>query len=484
MADTEKVPATGYRELGVSGLDRYTGRVPDEPEFLGREWIETIIKMKQSDPVIGAVLKIIKLIISAIPVSVEPSDEHDADSVRIARYTTTMLHDMDRPFIEVIGDIASMIDFGWSVMEPVYKKRRGPKPRPYAGAPSPEPSKHDDGLIGWAGWYPRGQATLWKWIIDGRGHTTHFQQFSPYGGGIITLPLDRVMLFRTEAYLDNPEGTSALRNAWRPWYFKSHVEQIEAIGIERDLSGVPIVWVPPEYLKEDASEDHKSLVDEMLDAASGMRLDESAALAIPLAYVPNSGGQKQFDFTLMSTNSRRQYDTSGIIQRWDHRIALAFLAQFMMLGSSDIGSFALASSHQDMFNRAVNSYLTRIAQVANKREMPRIAMLNGDDPAKAAVMAFGQIESIDMDKLTSGIQRLTQSGMRFFPSRETEDHILRRFGMPIPDDDDRPKSGPPLGARPAQGGGRPPSGDTAPGENTDDEQDQQEGDTPPATEET
>lgn len=459
MANVPEETSKRFRELGVSGLDRFTGHMADEPEFLGRQWIDTIIRMKHGDAVIGAILKIIKLRLSATSWSIEPSDEHSAEAVEVATFYQECFDDMARPFQEVILDWLTCIEFGWSVLEPGYKRRRGPKPRPYAGAPDPESSRYDDGKIGWSDWYPRGHATLWKWEIDARGRTTHFVQFNPYTGAVIKLPMSRVVLFRTDAYLDNPEGISALRTTWRQWYYKTHGEQIEMIGAERDLGGLPVIWVPPDYLKEDAPEEFKSLVEEMLEVASGVRLDEQAALAMPLAYDANNN--KIFDFTLMSSASRRAHDMNGIIERLDHRIALSMIAQFILLGSSDIGSFALASSHQDAFNHSLNAYLSRGAGVINKREIPRLGDLNGIDPRLHPRLSFGQVQAIDIDALSSAIMRFSQSGMRFFPSRETEDHLLRRMGMPIPDDQDRPESGPPLGARPAQGGGRRATTDPA-----------------------
>ena len=453
MANTSQEEQAGYRELGVSGLDRYTGHMPDEPEFLGREWIDTIIRMKLFDPVIGAILKTIKLRLSSTSYSVEPSDEHSKEAVEVATFYAEALDDMRRPFPEVMNDWLTMIEFGWAILEPSYKRRRGESPRPYAGAPSPLPSRFDDGRIGWADWAPRGHATLWKWDIDLKGRTTHFSQFNPYGGGVVRIPMSRLMHFRTDSYLDNPEGISALRTTWRPWFFKTHLEQIEMIGIERDLNGLPIVWVPPEYLKDDAPQDQKDLVDSMLDMASGVRVDEQSAIAVPLAYEQGTSNKK-FDFTLMSSASRRQHDTDKVIQRQDHRIALSMSGQFMLLGSSDIGSFALASSHQDVFNHALNSYLQRSANVISAGEFKRFGKINGIDPRLIPHLQFAQVQAIDIDALSSAVMRLSQSGMRFFPSRETEDHLLRRMGFPIPSDDDRPKSGPPLGARPAQGGGR------------------------------
>jgi hypothetical protein len=54
---------------------------------------------------------------------------------------------------------------------------------------------------------------------------------------------------------NNPEGRSLLRNAYRPWYYKHRIEEIEAVGVERDLAGLPIAYLPPEYLSSSATAD-------------------------------------------------------------------------------------------------------------------------------------------------------------------------------------------------------------------------------------
>jgi hypothetical protein len=35
-----------------------------------------------------------------------------------------------------------------------------------------------------------------------------------------------------------------LRTAYRPWFMKKRLEEFESIGIERDLAGLPIMWLP------------------------------------------------------------------------------------------------------------------------------------------------------------------------------------------------------------------------------------------------
>ena len=64
----------------------------------------------------------------------------------------------------------------------------------------------------------------------------------------MTIPRAKCLLFRPTAYKSNPEGRSILRTAYRPWYNLTQIENIEGIGIERDLAGLPVVKVPPEVM--------------------------------------------------------------------------------------------------------------------------------------------------------------------------------------------------------------------------------------------
>lgn len=35
-----------------------------------------------------------------------------------------------------------------------------------------------------------------------------------------------------------------MRNAYRSWYFKRRIQEVEGIGIERDLAGLPVMYAP------------------------------------------------------------------------------------------------------------------------------------------------------------------------------------------------------------------------------------------------
>jgi hypothetical protein len=105
-------------------------------------------------------------------------------------------------------------------------------------------SKHNDGLIGWQKIPIRAQSTLYGWEFAPDGDVKAFIQEAPPNYGQTTIPLSRGLLFRTEVTRDNPEGRSLLRNAYRPWYFKKRMEEIEGIGVERDLAGLPVITPP------------------------------------------------------------------------------------------------------------------------------------------------------------------------------------------------------------------------------------------------
>ncbi len=70
-----------------------------------------------------------------------------------------------------------------------------------------------------------------------------------------------------------------------------------------------------------------------------IRRDEYEGLVLPHG----------FEFELVSTGGARQFDTNAIINRYDAKIAMTVLADFIMLGHQKVGSFALSSDKTELF---------------------------------------------------------------------------------------------------------------------------------------
>lgn len=118
-------------------------------------------------------------------------------------------------------------------------------------------------------------------------------------GGRFFIPIEKALLFRTSARAENPEGRSILRNAYLPWDRKTKIEIIEAIGVERDLVGIPIAWVPAEIASAAAGTKQREIYDKWRQMVTRVRRDEQEGLVLPLEYDPDTGA-KRYDFTLLA----------------------------------------------------------------------------------------------------------------------------------------------------------------------------------------
>ena len=186
-------------------------------------------------------------------------------------------------------------------------------------------------------------------------------QMPPPDFGLFTIPIQKALLFRTESAKDNPEGRSILRNAYRPWYFKRRIQEIEAIGIERDLAGLPVFYAANDIDIWNAEDPEMVRLHSMLlRMVKNIRRDEYEGLVLPDGY----------RFELVSTGGTRQFDTNAIINRYDTKIAQTVLADFIMLGHEKVGSFALSSDKTELFSVAISSFLDIICETFNSQGIP------------------------------------------------------------------------------------------------------------------
>jgi hypothetical protein len=217
------------------------------------------------------------------------------------------------------------------------------------------------------------------------------------------------------------------------WYKKKNIENIEAIGIERDLAGLPMAYVPPEYLSPGASDDQKSLLKAIKDIVVNVRRDEQEGMILPLMY--DSNGKQMFDFKLLSTGGSRQLDVDKIINRYDQRIAMSMMADFMLLGSSGQGSYAMHSDKTKLFSMAIGAFLDIIAEIFNRFAIPRLFALNDLKISNFPKIVHSDVESTDLGELGTYLTQLASAGMPLFPNQKLEAHLMKLGNLPEPLDE-------------------------------------------------
>lgn len=412
-------------EIGRIGQKRYGGFFHEEflRELRGKRGIETYKEMAENDDTIGAILFAVEMLIRQAAWSVEPAGDTPKDK-EAAEFVEQCMQDMQDTWTDTISEILSFLTFGWSYHEIVYKRRMGKTKNPKTR------SRYNDGLIGWQKLPIRAQETLYEWVYDDEDNLIGMTQMPPPSYGLYTIPMEKAMLFRTKSRKGNPEGRSILRNAYRSWYFKRRIQEIEGIGIERDLAGLPVltakegddIWSQDDLEMIRTRESLESIV-------RNLRRDEMEGVVLPFDY----------KLELLSTGGSRQLDTNTIIERHDTRIAMTVLADFIFLGHQQVGSFALSSDKTALFAMAIGSYLDIICETFNSQGIPPLIDINGshfDGITDYPTLEHGDIESEDIQKTAAYIKDMIGVGV-LVPDDGLEDFVRQAAKLPDRTEDSR-----------------------------------------------
>lgn len=431
-ASDAKAEAASFQELGATGLNIQGGIVDEEflPAIKGlTQRTEVYKQMSRNDGTVGAVLFAIKMLIRGVDWFVKPATPEPRD-LPAAEHVTSCWNDMRESADDMVDSALSFLVYGFSPHELVYKRRLGRRQK------GSDASKHDDGLIGWRSLPVRAQGTIERWTYDDRGDLESVTQVAPPSFKSIVIPESKLMIFRASSEKGDPEGMSILRTAYIPWYYKTRIMKVEGIGVERDLAGLPYGYVPAEMLRDDAPAKVKAAVVVLKQLLRNIRNDECSAALFPQQY--DAEGNKMFEFGLMSTGGRRNFDTNAIIQRYNQEIAMSVMADFILLGHEKVGSFALSDSKTKLFAVAIGAWLDAIKETFNSVAIPRLVDMNPFDTSRGyPELDHGDIESIDLEALGNFITALAGAGMPLFPDQELERYVRVRAGMPeAPVEDD------------------------------------------------
>jgi len=423
-------------ELGRSGLKHFGGTLYEEflPQLTGLRGQKIYKEMAENSPVIGAMLFAVESLLRSVDWEVEPASQSEKD-LEAAEFLEECRTDMSHTWEDFVSECLSMLIFGWSMFEVVYKKRKGDHKSPT--------SEFDDGRIGWRKFALRSQDTLYRWEIDDTGGIQGMWQYPVPSTPTmmrgqhetVLIPIEKALLFRTTSMKNNPEGRSVLRSAYRPWYYSKRIEELEAIGVDRDLAGLPLAKVPIELLGANKTADQQSTFNLIRDIVQKTKRDEQEGIIWPK--VLDENGNDLYEFELISSGGRRSFDTGAIIQRYMQQQAMTIMADFILLGHENVGSFALSSDKTELFAVALGAWLDGIEEVLNRHAVPRLFALNDFTLDEYPRFLHGDIEKPDIQQLGAYIQSLASSGAPLFPDIELENRLRGYADLPEADPEER-----------------------------------------------
>ncbi len=403
-----------FSEQGKQGLNQWNGLIDEEflPPLRGIKGVRTYREMADNDDMVGASLFSMKMMIRQVQWDVDSGGNSEKDEA-CREFILSCMEDLDVSWTDFISEVLSFLVYGWSWHEIVYKRRCGEKKEGN--------SKFSDNLIGWKKLPIRSQDTLDHWAYDPKtDELVGMWQSAPPHFGKVLIPLEKSLHFRTESQKGNPEGRSILRNAYRSWFFKKRFQELEGMGIERDLAGLPLLIAPEGldlYAPENASK--KVIADQIVRT---IKRDENEGLVLPFGW----------ELKLLTSGGNRQLDPRAAIEWYDTKIASTMLTDFVNLGHEGVGSYALSSDKTAFFSLAMGSFLDMICQVMNAQAIPKLIDLNKEafqgitDYPK---LIHGDIESRNLDELGNFLKNAVGSGV-LTPDETLEDHLRREASLP------------------------------------------------------
>jgi hypothetical protein len=427
----------GTVEYGRTGVKRFGMFVLDD--FL--EQLQTSAKaiavyreMSDNDAVIGSMLFAIRMLCRGTRWYVESGEKkpgkNDDDAVE---FLESCMNDMQTPWVDVINEALSFLPYGWAVQEIVYKQR--------VGFEEQDPTKHsnfDDGRMGWRKISLRSQITLfgWQFAEDGSNDAVAMRQLSPPDFKMVDIPLVKCLHYVTDSSKGNPEGRSILRNSVEAWTIRHQLEKIEAIGIERDLVGYPVLYIPGAIMNSEAEADQATLA-EYQTLVTGIRRDSSEGAILPSDTVLDMDGKptgvKQYSLELLTSGGQRSINTSEVIKRYDTKILSTLLADIINLGHDNVGSYALADAKNNVFIMAIEAFLDIICEAFNRQAIPRLFAMNPElrkKIKKLPVLKHDHIKGTDLEVLGNYLKSLKMAGIPIVLTDEMIKYVYNAAELP------------------------------------------------------
>lgn len=422
-------------EMGSLGLPVFQG-VPQTELKRELNWPNSINTFREMSyhSSINAPLTLFENIISKATWVYKPPADATEEEKNQAKIINQMMQDMEQPWSEFIRDVLSANIFGFSVHEKVYRKRY-----------KSNGSLYDDGLIGWKKLPIRVQESISRFIFSEDGNdiigvqqnlavaSDIYNRFSKRGN-LVNLPRSKFLLFRTGKHRGDPFGKSPLRDAYLAWRFLTQLEELEAMGVAKDLNGIPVLTLPPQVLSADASAENKEQREYFQNAMRNLQVGEQMAVILPAVY--DEQGKPLYKLELLSSDGKKNFDLNKIKEYYKTLIFVSLFADVLVLGTTTTGSFALGAVKNSLSAAYAERLIANIAEVLQNDLIRQTYTINNWDTSRMGTFDFDGLEPADLETFSKAVQRMGATG--YIPkSLEVINTVLMNLGIdPLPEGTD------------------------------------------------
>lgn len=165
---------------------------------------------------------------------------------------------------------------------------------------------------------------------------------------------------------------------------------------------------------------------------NNIHVAKQSGIILPL--IVDEFGNKMFEFDVMNVTGQKSYDVNEIINRYNAEILSCLFADFLTLGSSGGGSFALAESKLSVVEMAIKYKLDEIKSQLNHQLVRTLFEQNGWSTEVMPEFTYGDVSAESLTDISAFIQRTAAVGT--FPrNRDTVNWVMQQAKIPyrVPD---------------------------------------------------
>ena len=421
-------------ELGSLGIRHFGGVTQDElkAELNWPRSINTFRDMSYHSAV-NAPLTLFENIISKATWTYKPPADATEEEKEQAKIINQMMQDMEQPWSEFIRDVLSSNVFGFSVHEKVFRKRY-----------KANGSLYDDGIIGWKKLPIRVQESISKFIFSEDGNeiigvqqnlsaiNDIYNRFSKRSN-LINIPRSKFILFRTGKHRGDPFGKSPLRDAYLAWRFLTALEELEATGVAKDLNGLPVLYLPAQYLATDAPPEVQAIRLYYENVMRNLQMNEQSAVILPQV-IDSESRTPMFKLDLLSVDGKKNFDISKIKEYYRGLIFISLFADILLQGNTNTGSFALGSIKNSLSGAYAERLISNIAEVIQNDLIRQTYEINSWPTDRMGKLDFDNLDNTDIESLSKYLQRVASVGL-LEKDRAVLNAVRQGIGIdPLPED--------------------------------------------------
>lgn len=410
-ASTEDISRFRLGEMGSTGIPIFNGVSQEEikRELNHPESVKTF-KLMKYHPSVNAPLNLYSSMVAKARYRFVPPKNSTEEEKKQTEIVESMFSDMEHSLEDFIAEAMTCTTYGWAVNEKVFRKRT------YASG-----SLYNDGLVGIRKLPLRAQESIEKFVFDESGNDVIAvkqvltNSIDPYGrfsmrkSNEVVIPRSKFMLFNLGESRGNPYGTSPLKNVYSSWKYLQALEELEAQSVVKDVNGLPVLSIPPQYLSGDADPSQKAILENFKNILRNLQQGSQSAVILPNAFDPDTRNPL-FKLELLSQDGKKNFDLNKIKEYYRTMIFTGLGADVLLLGSTQAGSFALGSLKNSLTAATSESFIRRIVQVVNDDLIRQLYEINGWDASRRCKFDYEDMEEIDLETLSKAYQRLGATG--------------------------------------------------------------------------